>query len=237
MLNHIDLLQVMVIDIETVPQYPSYNAVPEYSGLLWEQKTQYQRRDGQTAQEYYPRAGIWAEFGKVICISTGMFYEDDGILKLHISSFYAEDEKELLTQFAAALQKHPAKLTLCAHNGKEFDFPYLCRRMLINAMNIPVQLQLSGKKPWEITHLDTMELWKFGDYKNFTTLNLLASVFDIPTPKDDINGSDVYQVYWNEKNLERISRYCEKDVVTTAQVLLRFKCMPLIDQHLINYTR
>lgn len=234
MLEQTDLQQVMVLDIETVPQYPTHRDLPPHFVQLWEQKTKYQRREGETAEEYYPRAGIWAEFGKIICISVGVFTRSEGQTGFRVKSFYGDDEAAILHDFTALLNKQSATLTLCAHNGKEFDFPYLCRRMLINCITIPAQLQISGKKPWEINHLDTLDLWKFGDYKNYTSLGLLAAVFNIPTPKDDISGSDVHAVYWQEKNLERIKTYCEKDVITTAQLLLRFKCEPLIKDEMIR---
>jgi 3'-5' exonuclease len=228
MLEHIDLNNLLVLDIETVPQYSAFEEVPELFRQLWEQKTQHQRRDGETASEWYPRAGIWAEFGKIVCISAGIFTGDPENPGLRIKSFFGDDECALLGDFIRLLDKRPPSLCLCAHNGKEFDFPYLCRRTLINQLCIPKQLRISGKKPWEINHIDTMDLWKFGDYKNYTSLNLLAAIFNIPTPKDDINGSDVHWVYWKERDLERIRTYCQKDVVTTAQLLLRFKGLDLM---------
>lgn len=234
MLENIDLQNLMVLDIETVPQYASFDEVPSHFTELWAQKTQHQRREGETPEEYYSRAGIWAEFGKIICISVGLFKINNGEASLRVKSFAGHNEHELLTDFISLLNKKPANLLLCAHNGKEFDFPYLCRRMLINCLDIPTQLKIGGKKPWEIAHLDTLELWKFGDYKNYTSLSLLAAVFDIPTPKDDISGKDVHHVYWQENNLERIVTYCQKDVITTARLLLKFKCMPLIPDNLIT---
>lgn len=228
MLKTLDLNQVMVIDIETVPQYPSFQDVPPHLQELWEQKTHYQRSADQTPEDFYEKAGIMAEFGKIICISLGIFNVQDQSYSLRIKSIFGHDEKDMLLQFSSLLSKQSPTLMFCAHNGKEFDFPYLCRRLLVNGIEIPVQLQLSGKKPWEVNHIDTMELWKFGDYKHFTSLNLLAAILDIPTPKDDINGSQVRQVYYEEKNLERIVTYCQKDVITTAQVLLKFKGMDII---------
>jgi uncharacterized protein YprB with RNaseH-like and TPR domain len=150
--------------------------------------------------------------------------------KLVIKSFGGDDEKTLLREFADMLQKWSgdADKFLCAHNGKEFDYPYLCRRMVINGVTIPEALKISGKKPWDIRHLDTMEMWKFGDYKSYTTLKLLAKVFGVPSPKDDIDGSMVNDVYWIEKDIDRIVHYCQKDVVTLTQILLRFHCEPLI---------
>ncbi len=233
MLQQIDLKQILVLDIETVPQYPSFDEVPIEVAKLWDDKTKRQRKEEETPAAFYSRAGIWAEFGKIVCISVGIFSQIKDQMGLRIKSFADDDERELLIDFINLLKKQSPSLILCAHNGKEFDFPYLCRRMLINSLEIPVQLQISGKKPWEINHLDTMELWKFGDYKNYTSLNLLAAVFNIPTPKDDIDGGDVGHVYWQEKNLERIKTYCQKDVITTARLLLRFKCQPLIPEEQI----
>lgn len=232
--DNLDLQQVLVLDIETVPQYSSFEEVPEDFQKLWEQKTRYHRRDGETAAEYYPKAGIWAEFGKIICISVGVFTLQQNMPGLRVKSFAGDDECALIADFTSLLNKQPSSLTLCAHNGKEFDFPYLCRRTLINNLCIPQQLQMHGKKPWEVNHIDTMDLWKFGDHKNFTTLNLLAAVFGIPTPKDDISGSDVFNVYYQERDLERIKTYCQKDVITTAQLLLRFKGMPVMPDERIT---
>jgi DNA polymerase elongation subunit (family B) len=234
MLENIDLQQVLVLDIETVPQYPSFNELPDEYQQLWDQKTRFQRRDGETAAEFYSRGGILAEFGKIICISVGIFSKKTETLSLRVKSFYGDEEKEVIQTFIDVLNKQPDSLILCAHNGKEFDFPYLCRRMLINGLQIPIQLNIHGKKPWEIMHLDTMDLWKFGDYKNYTSLKLLAAVFNIPSPKDDIDGSMVHKVYWEENDLERIRKYCEKDVITTAQILLKFKSLPALSSNQIT---
>lgn len=233
MLENIDLQQVMMLDIETVPQYPSFDELPADLQQLWEQKTKFQRKDGESPAEFYARGGILAEFGKIICISVGIFSTKTKDLSLRVKSFYGDEEKEILQSFIALLNTQADTLILCAHNGKEFDFPYLCRRILINGLPIPTQLNLHGKKPWEIMHLDTMDLWKFGDFKNYTSLNLLAAVFNIPSPKDDIDGSMVNEVYWKENDLERIRTYCEKDVITTARILLRFKSLPMLsDEHI-----
>ena len=228
MLENIDLQQVLVLDIETAPQYPSFNELPVDYQQLWDQKTRFQRRDGETAAEFYSRGGILAEFGKIICISVGIFTKKKESLSLRVKSFYGDEETVVIQVFIDLLNKQSDSLILCAHNGKEFDFPYLCRRMLINGLQIPSQLNIQGKKPWEIIHLDTMDLWKFGDYKNYTSLKLLAAVFNIPSPKDDIDGSMVHKVYWEENDLERIRIYCEKDVITTAQILLKFKSLPAL---------
>jgi len=232
MLEQYDLNNLMVLDIETVPQYSTHAEVPDNIKALWDKKTVYNRKE-ETAGDFYRSAGIWAEFGKIICISVGIFTggKERG---LRIKSFAGHDESELLTSFIKMLKGQPTTLVLCAHNGKEFDFPYLCRRMLINGLMLPSQLEIAGKKPWEINHLDTMELWKFGDYKSYTSLNLLTTIFNIPTPKDDIDGSMVGDVYWKDKQLERISTYCQKDVIATAQLLRRYRGEELIEDENIT---
>lgn len=237
MLKDVKLNNVFVIDIETVPQYQYFEDLPLPLQELWEHKTRIQRKEEQTASEFYDRAGIWAEFGKIICISVGFYHTIKGKNHFRINSYYGHSEVEVLNNFAALLKKQSSNLLLCAHNGKEFDFPYICRRMLVNGIPIPTQLQIAGKRPWEINHLDTMELWKFGDYKNYTSLNLLASVFNIATPKDDMDGSMVKNVYYLENDLQRIVNYCQKDVITTAQILLRFKGLDTIETENITLVK
>ena len=222
---HYHLNNILFLDIETVPQYPGFDQLSPDMQELWTRKAMYLLKDkpAETAETVYSHAGIYAEFGKIVCISCGIIsrFQDDK--KLLLKSFYGEDEKLLLQQFCDTLSKWgsgPEKF-LCAHNGKEFDFPYLCRRLIINNLGIPAILDISGKKKWEVTHLDTMDMWKFGDYKNYTSLNLLAHILGIPTPKDDIDGSMVNNVFWKEKDLPRIVQYCQKDVVTAVQVYLR----------------
>lgn len=233
MLNNLKLDKVLFLDIETVPQESSYEDLSERMSSLWDKKAkQIVRKDEETqsAEEIYNRAGIYSEFGKIVCISVGMIHGEDNNLEFRLKSFYGDDEKKLLEEFATLLNTYYSKVgdILCGHNSKEFDFPYICRRMLVNGVKLPKKLDIAGKKPWEIAHLDTMELWKFGDYKHYTALNLLCAIFDIPTPKDDIDGSDVWRVYWQDKDLRRIATYCEKDVLTVAQLLLRYKNLSLI---------
>jgi 3'-5' exonuclease len=223
---------ILFLDIETVSQFETYNQLPEDWKELWDLKAGIinRNREEETNESSYPRASIYAEFGKIICISCGCIQGNGNDKKLVIKSYCGDDEKKLLIEFADMLQKWSGDTDkyLCAHNGKEFDYPYICRRMVINGLEIPEALKIAGRKPWEIRHLDTMELWKFGDYKSFTSLKLLAKVLGIPSPKDDIDGSMVNAVYWVEKDLDRIVEYCQKDVVTLAQILLRFHCQPLI---------
>lgn len=223
---------ILFLDIETVSQQETYHHLSEEWKELWDLKAGLinRNRDEENSESAYPRAAIYAEFGKIICISCGCLQGNGADRKLVIKSYSNEDEKKLLLDFADMLQKWSGDSDkfLCAHNGKEFDYPYICRRMIINGIEIPEALKIAGRKPWEIRHLDTMELWKFGDYKSYTSLKLLAKVLGIPSPKDDIDGSMVNSVYWIEKDLDRIVEYCQKDVITLAQVLLRFHCQPLI---------
>jgi len=223
MLQKIQLQNVLFLDIETVPEQADFNLLDEKTQALWEKKSEYQRKDGQTPAEFYERAGIWAEFGKIICISAGFISNQNG-RTFRITSFSGE-EIALLKKFKNLLEEHfnGPQHVLCAHNGKEFDFPYIARRMIINGISIPDKLNLFGKKPWEIAHLDTMELWRFGDYKHFTSLNLLTHILGIPSPKGDIDGSQAAKVYYEEKELDRIVHYCERDIIAIAQVFLRFR--------------
>jgi len=225
---------ILFLDIETVPQHDGHENMPDAWKSLWELKASYliRNKETETAQTIYPRAGIYAEFGKIVCISCGVVLGSGADKKIVIKSFCGDDEKLVLQQFCEMINKWSTDNNkfLCAHNGKEFDFPYLCRRMVVNHLSIPHMLQMAGKKPWEIPHLDTMELWKFGDFKSYTSLNLLAHALGINTPKDDIDGSKVHEVYWKEKNMPRIVTYCQKDVVTVAQIFLRMQGESLIKE-------
>ena len=217
MLDYIEINKILFLDIETVPAYPSYTKVPKRFKELWDKKAKYLIKDEKdTSKSIYPRAGIYAEFGKIVCISVAFFHNE----QLRVKSYYGDDEKVLLEEFAELLRKYfnTKDHLLCGHNAKEFDFPYIARRMLVNKIKLPNILDMAGKKPWEIRHMDTMELWKFGDYKNYTSLDLLTALFEIPTPKDDIDGSEVWSVYWKEKDLERIKTYCEKDTIAVVQI-------------------
>lgn len=238
MLKNLNLKKILFLDIETVPQEEHFDGLSTYRQELWEQKSAYQRGAEYTAEEFYDRAGIWAEFGKIVCISVGYFDPNTPDLSFRMKSFWGE-EKTLLNAFKQLLDDffYQKSHLLCAHNGKEFDFPYIARRMIIHGVDLPKLLQMAGKKPWEIQHLDTLQLWKFGDYKHFTSLKLLAEVLGIPSPKDDIDGSQVAEVYYKEKNLDRIVRYCEKDVITIAQVVLRFCNKPLLNENQIVWTK
>src|SRR5690554_140719 len=224
MIKRINLENILFLDIETVPEFQYFDQLDDQTKLLWELKSQYQRKDDFTAEEFYERAGIWAEFGKIVCISVGYFVCRGDTRNFRVTSFYGDEEK-ILKNFKNLLESHfhkPHHL-LCAHNGKEFDFPYIARRMLINRIDLPFKLDLFGKKPWEVPHLDTLELWKFGDYKTFTSLKLLTHILGIPSPKDDIDGSEVYKVYYEDNDIDRIIVYCEKDTIAVAQIFLRLR--------------
>lgn len=235
-----DLSKILFLDIETVPQYDAFDSGPEDYQKLWSEKSRLLIRDEEeTPESIYERAGIYAEFGRIVCISVGFINPKGEERELRIKSYAGDDEKQLLKEFADLLNKHfnAKDNLLCAHNGKEFDYPYIVRRMIVCQVPVPGILDLTGKKPWEVAHLDTMQMWKFGDFKSFTSLKLLAHVFGLPTPKDDIDGSQVAGVYWQEKNLDRIVRYCEKDVVTLCQVYLRLVQLPILSDSEIKLTR
>ncbi|MBX2951550.1 MAG: 3'-5' exonuclease [Leadbetterella sp.] len=219
---------ILFIDIETVSLTRDFEALPERLKAHWEKKASFFKREEPYEELYFERAAIYAEFGRVLCIGVGGFYENGTRLK--VSSLYAEDEKELLISFKELVEKHPAgkNLILCAHNGKEFDFPYLCRRMLINGIPLPGVLNISGKKPWEIQHLDTLEMWKFGDFKHYTSLDLLASVFDIPGSKGTMDGSEVNSEYYLHAHVDKIREYCREDVVVLAQLYRKLSGKSLI---------
>jgi hypothetical protein len=225
-MNHtIELNRILFLDIETVPQVYQYEDLDEITKRFWDRKADLLRRKPEeTPESLYAKAGVYSEFAKVICISVGLFRHERFVMK----SFYGDDEALILEEFCAFLGRLDARNTrLCGHNGKEFDFPFLGRRILMNAMVLPVLLDHQGKKPWEVNHLDTLEMWKFGDYKNYISLDLLTHVLGIPSPKGDIEGSDVARVYYEEGDLRRIEEYCRRDVVAIARIMARFKGLPI----------
>jgi DNA polymerase elongation subunit (family B) len=234
MLKDIKLERVLFLDIETVHQTYVYQDLDEKTRELFNQKTRFSQNDEKSFEALYnERGSILSEFGKIICISIGLVTKDSlGARKIRLKSFAHDDEETLLLQFKKLLDERD--YILCGHNSKEFDIPYICRRLLINGISLPNTLDIAGKKPWEINHLDTLELWKFGDYKAFTSLALLCHVFNIPTPKDDISGADVARVYYEENDLNRIRQYCEKDVVALIQLFMRMKGDSLIAEENIS---
>lgn len=237
MLDHLNEKDILFIDIETVPIVKDYNEFTDDLKRLWEKKSSFFRKEDETAQDVFQRAGIYSEFGKVICISSGFIIMKEGDRYFRVKSFYGDNEPVLLSEFSSMLSNlsKGSFNYMCAHNGKEFDYPYLARRLLINGRKLPEFLNIAGKKPWETKHLlDTLELWKFGEYKNFTSLDLLTTIFNIPTPKTDMDGSDVANVYWQEKNIKRIVDYCERDVLAVVQLFLKYKGLPLIKQENIE---
>lgn len=238
MLDQVNLEKILFLDIETTAQEPDFSALSEDLKKFWEQKSRYVAKESETVEESYDRAGIYAEFGKIVCISVGFVKINQGVKTLRLKSYSNDNEYQLLVDFFELVNEHyylPDHL-LCAHNGKEFDFPYIARRALVNGLKLPAVLDIAGKKPWEVQHLDTLQLWKFGDYKHYTSLSLLTSIFNIPTPKDDIDGSMVNEVYWKDKDLHRITEYCQKDVVALVQLFLKFRNDSLVDQTNIIYT-
>ncbi|MEP0365454.1 MAG: 3'-5' exonuclease [Cyclobacteriaceae bacterium] len=234
------LKNLLIVDIETVAQSADFSDIPESLQHHWERKASFLRNEEELSAEemFSERAGIYSEFGKVIVVAVGIYHElSGGEIALRVKSFADDDEKKLLSTVKEFLETKfdPETLKLCGHNGKEFDFPYLSRRMLINGLPLPYVLDNSGKKPWEVNFLDTLEMWKFGDRKNFTSLDLLTTIFDIPSSKSDIDGSKVNHVYYNEENgLQRIEKYCQGDVIATAQLYLKMKSLPLVQPNNIT---
>lgn len=230
LLKEIKISKILFLDIETVAQIPRFNNLSPDMQALWLKKAdRIARREYESAEELYDKAGIWAEFGKIVCISVGYLTSESAEV-FKVKSFAGHDEKVILLEFSRLLSHHfsDQQSYLCAHNGKEFDFPYIARRMVVNGIEIPEPLNHFGKKPWEVKHLDTLELWKFGDHKHYTSLELICAVLDIPTPKDDLDGGEVNREYWEKKNLEKIANYCEKDTIAVCQVLLRYLGKQLI---------
>lgn len=240
MIERLDLSDILFLDVECVSEYPDYESLPDDFKALWAIKARQvlRKKEEELTPEmieeaYHDRAGIFAEFGKIVCISVGIVHRDkeDQRLRLRLKSFADREEKKILEDFGELVGQYYLNRYMCGHNIKEFDIPYICRRMVKHQMELPPPLQLYGKKPWETQHLlDTLEMWKFGDRKNFTSLKLLAAVLGFPSPKDDIDGSQVGRVFWEEDDLERIAFYCEKDVLATVQLFLRFRRMPLLEE-------
>ncbi|PID87842.1 MAG: 3'-5' exonuclease [Bacteroidia bacterium] len=225
--------QILFLDIETVTGESTFDRLSERMQNLWKKKAAPLTRDAEEDPEtLYNRAAIYAEFGKIVCISVGFLAKDR---TLRLKSFCGKNEKKILTEFSLLLNTHynDDQKYLCAHNGKEFDYPYIARRMLINGIPLPRLLNISGKKPWEVRHLDTMEMWKFGDFKSYTSLELLTEIFGIPSPKTDIDGSQVSEIFWQQSDLKRITSYCEKDVTAVVQLYLSYRNKELIPEEKI----
>lgn len=226
-----ELRDILFLDIETVAITNNFQSLDERLKVQWSRKASFLKRGDEQSDEdlFHERAGIYAEFGKIICISVGkLFDHESGELGLKTKAFYGHDEATLLQEFKEMLVKLGDNVKLCAHNGKEFDFPYMCRRMLVNDIPLPPALNLAGKKSWQVEHMDTMEMWKFGDYKHYTSLDLLASIFNIPSSKSDIDGSKVNSVYYQQGDLEKIKNYCTADVLVLAQLFLKMKSLPIV---------
>ncbi len=240
-MQHILTENLLFIDIETVSEKATYQNLTENWQELWTEKTQRILPSENTVAEFYEqRAGVMAEFAKVICISIGYFKYEGEVMQLRIKSFYADEEKKVLQDFIATLNQMEIqnnKWCFAGHNIKEFDIPFLCRRLLINGMPIPEYIDFQNMKPWETNSIDTFQYWRFGDYKNYTSLKLLAAALGIASPKDDIDGSQVGEVYWKENDLQRIVTYCQKDIITTANILLRFKNIPLIEHNNVVFVK
>ncbi len=222
----------LVIDMETVTVSKDFDALEQSWQHLWREKaTRSLPQHTTLAEHYLQRAGVMAEFAKIVCISIGYFKNEGGSTQFRIKSFFDVQERDLLQHFVAVVTQFRAvsnHWVFTGHNIKEFDIPFLCRRLIVNGLGIPSFLDFQNRKPWQTNLVDTFQYWRFGDYKHFTSLQLLAAALNIPSPKDDMEGSQVGHVYWVEKDLQRIVTYCQRDVLTVANVLLRFKNQPLL---------
>jgi 3'-5' exonuclease len=228
-----NIKDILFLDIETVGCVGRYDQLSERLKTQWARKANFfKRENGETDEDlFHEKAGIYAEFGKIIVIAIGKFFENEkGEMCFRTKSFAGHDEKKILDEFKSTLEKLNASAKLCAHNGKEFDFPYMSRRMLVNGISLPHLLDYAGRKPWDIPHLDTLELWKFGDYKHYTSLDLLATIFNITSSKQGMDGSMVNEYYYQKKELQKIAEYCVGDVVVIAQLYLKMKGMDLIEE-------
>lgn len=241
MIAKMPLENFLIIDIETVSAKQHYTSLSVEWQQLWEDKVIRTLPEDTTADQYYPqRAGVMAEFSKVVCISLGYFKRENNNYQFRVKSIFNHIEKELLQNFITTINQLEAvnhHWSFTGHNIKEFDIPFLCRRLLINGIAIPTNLDFQNMKPWETNMIDTFQYWRFGDYKNYTSLKLLAAALNVPSPKDDIDGSMVGRVYWEEKNLERIAIYCQKDIVTVANIILRFKSLPLLETEQVVFAK
>jgi uncharacterized protein YprB with RNaseH-like and TPR domain len=238
-MQHIRPEDLIIIDIETASVSPSYDSLNHEWKNLWEDKVKYNLPEGVDAAAFYPqRAGVMAEFAKIICISLAYFNREQN-LRMRVKSFYGHDEKKILQEFVNTINKietNNSKWCFAGHNIKEFDIPFICRRLIINHLPVPRYLDFQNMKPWETNIVDTFQYWRFGDYKHYTSLKLLAAALGIPSPKDDIDGSMVGELYWKgtqperAASLIRIAVYCQKDVITTGNIFLRFKNLPLVNK-------
>lgn len=234
-----NLKDILFLDIETVSAHEDFEKLNDRMKAQWLRKAGYIYRSEEVSSEelYFQKAAIYAEFGKIITIAVGYFHINQDMVEFRTKALFDHDETKVLEEFKRILiRMNPEHLKLCAHNGREFDFPYISRRMLIHGIELPSVLNLSGKKPWEINHLDTMDMWKFGDWKHYSSLELLASIFNIDSSKTGIDGSKVNEVYYRQNKLEDIANYCIQDVIVTAQLFLKLKTLDLGDINFVDTT-
>jgi hypothetical protein len=241
-IQNLPLDQIIFFDIETVPCESDFDMLSPALQDLWITKSSRIKPDEYLSPEdkFKTYAGIFAEFGRIVCISMGLIHQNEGMPNIRMKSFFGDDEVQLLMDFSSLINTHLDNKKysyLCGHNIREFDIPYICRRMLINQIPMPSKLYIAGKKPWELEHfMDTLNLWKFGDYKNYTSLKLLMELFGLPSPKEDIDGSQVGNVYWQEKNIERIVRYCERDVLAVMRLCAHWSGVDLPDDKNVTFS-
>lgn len=226
-LKQFDPENMLFIDIETAnlvkelekgtPLYDSWAYKVRYGSWTGEKYS----TDEVTPEELYKtKASLFAEFSRVACISIGMI--KDG--KIKIRSYKDKDEQKLLYDFANAtnaLQAKYPKLVLAGHAITTFDNPFLMRRMLINGIELPAPFDIAHLKPWETQVIDTLTLWKGQSYYSASLINI-TTAFGLPSPKDEMDGSEVNEAFHSGK-LDEIATYCEKDVFALANVVLKMR--------------
>jgi len=226
-MKDIPIESIIFLDIETVSLFPNLLLADDATKKEWARKIMKTNPTITPAlldDTYKEQAALHPEFSFITCISVGMVKGG----KVYIKNIFGfdHDEERTLEIFCETMQKIIEKMErlqpkLCAHFGKGFDYPFISKRMLVHGMTIPNILDSYGKKPWEITNLDTHEIWKMGGF-NSASLSAIAHAFGIPSPKDDIDGSQVGHVYWVDSKIDRIATYCAKDVFALINI---FRCM------------
>ncbi len=238
-----ELKQMVFIDIETIRGKKTYNDVITENPALddyWQTKhTQIREKEPlsyghieDSAEMYEKMAALYPEWGQIVCISIGQikFDEDGNPIKFTTKSFSGLYEKILLEEFnetaSKIMSKYP-RMQWVGHNIKGFDMPYIIKRSLINGVRVPNVFHLQKQKPWESQLIDTNDVWKFNGW-NGARLGLLTEILNIPSPKQDMDGKMVSDVFWEDGDLNRISEYCEMDINATANVMLRISGMDII---------
>lgn len=248
--------QLGFVDTETIPGYKDFNDMPEELARMYERKFGHELANNDPDKfdnfedHYRARAALYPEFGKIVCLVIGVIFVDDKDKqeKLKLKTLCGRHEDKLLAEAAPIIDKFDS---LVGHNSKEFDFPYLCKRFYVHGIQLPQILNIAGKKPWEVSLIDTMELWRFGSFKGSTSLELFAHCLGLPSPKQDMTGADVAKVYYEmfdhmkdgelpfeaeSAAIQKIGKYCQGDVVTLANCYRKLKYQSVIASENVIYS-